>query len=556
VRIVVSSVGSELGSVGQIRRYKSHLVTIVPSEDMRLMGLPSGTNGVHRRPSYSKYNFGRHSRLYGVGAWTSNIIIDEHLRVVRQGIPAPNVVPTLTAAGTGLTNTSTLYLRFKDSLGNRVGPLSAPSVPLSLANQSRVSGNIPTTCPDPSVDVIQGLMAVDGATPRVAWERQLGTGNVTESVATLALLDAAPDDFLEMPLGSMTTLFHDVQVVAGNHIYPERAFFSATAELERHEGLYAQTDGEFITGLWCHGDYVFVNSHEKVYRIQGFTASDINRDVEKGDLGVINHDGIVAFHRKVILPTTIGFQLYDGMWHHLMRDRQSEYQRQYKQYRGEYEAAQGYYNPRRNAYIFGPVPHSTISGPVDWVIDAKSLIPEIQSSEFAIRILNDTHVQTETTRAIFYLPQSGQPVQVSGDTTGMLRYEDQYGLDLVVKPATFAPDLGGGLMDGNRFNRLWLHLDRVQEQGYELDVATGPPSIGDPGFVPNDLVTLTREGKPAAGSGLFAIETDAPHTLERCSGEAISIRFRAFDSVFRGYGLTYGPGVKKTSYVTDESDPG
>lgn len=570
MRIIVSNkaeisgvTATAIGCEGQIRRYKPELVTFTPSTDMRLMALPSGTFGVNRRPSWTKYNFGRHSRLFGVGSWTSNVIVDEHMRVTRQGIPAPNVVPTLTAAGTGLTNTSTLRFRFKDSLSGRVGPLSAPSTPLALVNQARVSGNIPTTCPDPCVDIVQGLMEVDGSTPRVAWERQLGTANVTESVATLALLDAAPDDFTDMPLGTMNTLFHDVQVVAGNHIYPERAFFSATAELDRHEGLYAQTDGEFITGLWCHGDYVFINSHEKVYRVQGFTATDINRDVEKNDLGVINHDGIVVFHRKVILPTTIGFQLYDGMWHHLMRDRQAEWLREYALYRNQYEAAQAYYNPRRGAYIFGPVPHSKINdvnGFVDWVIDAKSLIPDIQSSEFAIRILNDTRTPVETTRTIFYLPQSGQPQQVAGDTAGMLRYETPTGeeanLDgssnprkMRVRPPTFGPDQGGGITDGNRFHRLWFHLDRAPEQGYEYAIATGPPRIGDQGIVPTDRLELTREGRPPAPPGSEFLQSDNPITLERCSGEAISIEFRSFDSVYRGYGLTYGPGPKKTSLI-------
>jgi hypothetical protein len=570
VRIITSNKTLEgaigaIGCEGKLWRYKPELVTVLP-EQLRQIALPSGTYGVNRRPSWTKYNFGRNSRLFGVGSWTSNLLLDQHMRAVRQGIPAPNVVPVLAAgAGTGLTNTSILYLRYKDSLGNRVGPLSAGSDPVALVNQNRVSSNIPTTCPDPSVDTIQGLMQVDGATPRVAWERQLGTGNVTENVQTLALLDAAPDDFTAMPLGTMNTLFHDVQVVAGNNLYPERAFFSATAELERHEGLYAQTDGEFITGLWCHGDFVFLNSHEKVYRVRGFTATDINRDVEKSDLGVINHDGIASFHKKVILPTTIGFQLYDGMWHHLMRDRQQEFAREYAAYRDLYEAAQGYYNPRRNAYIFGPVTHSRVDGGglVDWVIDGNSLIPEVQSSEFAVRIRNDRRIFQETTRAIFYLPQSGQAVQVSGDTNGMLRYEVRGGeeptlegvaqvLPMVARPATFAPKQGGGQTDGYRFNRLWFHIERAPAEGYTYAVASGVPKIGDQGVVPTDRLELSKEiESDVPPLGYEILQSDTPITLEGASGEAISVEFRGMNHIFKGYGLTYGPGVKKKSRVPE-----
>lgn len=595
MRILVSAKGlpgtipnTQIGCEGKVWRYKPELVSFGPAS-LRQIALPRGTGGVDRRPSWVHYNFGRHSRMYGVGGWTANVLIDEHMRMMRQGIPAPNVVPLLTAgAGPGVTNTSTLFLRFGDSLGNRFGPMSAPSAPLALSNQSRVSGAIPTTCPDPSVDIIQGLMAVDGLSPRVAWTRQLGTGNVTEAVATLALGDPAPDDFEAMPLGNMNLLFHDVQVVSGGRLNPERAHLSAVSELERYEGLFAQTDGEPVTGLFCQGDYFFMGSHERIYRVQGFTAQDINREVEKPDMGLINHDCIVNLHRRVILCTTVGWQMYDGNWFSLMRDRAKEFEREYKLFRAQYEAAQAFYNPRRNAYIFGPVPHSKMKasigsgtplaldqvGLVDWVLDAKSLLPSIEASDFDVKWTNDVRYTPHITRTTFYLPQSGEPLPVAGTTRGQLQYELEAGddKDLMdtapeidrrvrarVRYPTLSPDQGGGLTDGNRFQRLWIYgsrptenpsdVDPLVNEGLVVNLSSGPPSVGDQGVVVKDRQTLTRPPREGGTSDYDMVKPEAPFPLERLAGEALSIEVELMNGRFGGFGLTFNPGPKKTILV-------
>lgn len=532
--------------------------------------LPSGTSGVNLRPSWANYNLLSRSRKYGSGAWTSNILVDENGRCLRQGIPAPTIVPSVaSAAGPGVTTASVCYLRFVDTIAERAGPLSAASTTVNLANQSRAWTSLPTTCPDPSVNAIEGVVANDGALPRVTWRRDLGVTSVTEAIANGALGEAV-DEFTEMPLCQFNAVWHDALWGSGNEQYPERVFKSAIQELERYEGLYLQSDGEPVVGMFGANENFFFGSKKTIYRASGFTELDITRDIEKPDIGLVNHHGIAQVHGRVIVPSTVGFLLYDGGWRNLTRDRASEWQREYNRYRAYYEAAQGFFDPVENVYTFGPVPHSEILATefqpyTYWVIDAKRLIPEVAtSSELAACISNDARARSDAGKAAFYLPGSSRAQVVLGSCDGTLREEnvrtdgsdddDLYAKQFTIEPATELPDPGGSFgVDAVVWHRAWNFL-RSREREFTIEFRAGTENVTDSLVKMTETVGIANVGTSEESPDMV----DTP--LEGMSGAALCMRIigtgfltpldteipssEADSFSWSGWGGTNGPGLR------------
>jgi hypothetical protein len=567
----VSASGEVVACEGKLWRLRPTTDGTYTADDLREMTMPAGISGISKRPSWRNYNIGQRSRLVGTAAWTGNVLVDELMRSLRQGIPAPFTIPTVAAAaGPGPSGAAICSIRFLDSRGGRVSPRGASAPSVTLANQSRAWSNLPTTCVDSSVDSIQGLVSMDGAIDRVAWTRQLGVTAVTENVATLALGEADPGSFTDLPLGSMNEVYHERQVVAGNDRYPQRAHFSALGELERYEGLSVDTDGEAIQGMFVQNDLLMLGSFQRIYRVAGYTADDLTREIEKPDVGLIGHHAIVNMHKRSIVGTTVGFQMYDGQWHYLMDDRRTEWEREYALYRSYYERAQAFWNPRRNVFMFGPVPHSQITGNVHWTLDAKRLTPEIEADEYAVCWANDARSREDTTRATFFLPGSAQPQVAVGSTYGMLlddhadSDDDADGLlrEMDVRPATLMPDPGGGIRDANRFQRAWTYVTCEGVSDYALEFRTGQEGCAD-NPVPALQFIIFEPGGSYAGQA--EPTTSRAHLLKSCAGEAISVRIKVPGNttippdrsqvVFRGYGLTISPGVK-ARLLTGQGPPG
>ena len=564
--------GGVVGCTGVLRRYR-HGVHTFPVGDLRQIKVPTGTGLVLRRPSWQTYNSLQRSRIYGVGAFSHNILVDENLRCLRQGIPAPTVVPTLAAgAGTGITGACIIYYRFKDTIGQRVGPLSAPSNTVTLANQDRVAGNVPTSCLDPSVDAVQMLVSMAGAAPRVAWERQFGPSSVTDNVATGDLGEAAIDTFREMPLGLWNVIYGDAQWIGGNEQFPERVFRSNLGEPEQFGGLFVQTDGERAVGAFTHNDQLYFGSPKSIYRVTGFEGSDLTREVEKPDIGLVGHFGHVAVHRRVIVVTTVGFQLFDGSWHQLTDDRQSEFVREYKAFRADYEAAQGYYDPIRNVYVFGPVRHTEYPFLwTKWVLDGARLFPELESSDFGKAWATDARFREDATSAVLTLPSGGEPYVVTGGKDGSLREEgyaedstddgDGHDKTWVIEPPTLKPSMtdGGNDSDGAIFHKAWNHMQCAgspddHEWTASFRVGTENARVkAEPDF---EDVTLADDSEVQDEEP----SSNEPHVLEGCAGEALNMvitepHASANLCRWRGYGGVYGPGIKRRG-GPEPGDPG
>ncbi len=559
--------GGNIGSEGKLFLFtpKAPGATYT-ANDFAEIAIPAGSQGADRRPGWAVYNQGGRSMSLGVGAWTSNILLDQHHRVLRQGIPPPRVVPTLTDPGGGsLQNVSIGYYRFVDLLGARAGPLSGPSAALDMSGGSgkRSWDNVPTTSQDPSVSHVQGLARVDGFTARVAWTRQLGAASpLIEEIATLALGEAAPTAFVDMPLGTMNLIYHDAQWVAGNEEHPERVFRSALGQPERWEGSYVQTDGEAVSGLFEANTNLFFGSRKKIYRAIGYEDLDIKRDIEKPDIGLLGHHGSASVHGRVIVPTSAGFFLYAGQWHYLMDDRQTEWQAQYLAYRSQYEAAQGFFDSGRNVYLFGPVQHTGILDEdgaalwTYWVIDCERLFPETEANIWTIAIANDAQTRKLIGHAVMFLPgSSALPELWAGDTEGYLYRGNQvqdddddgdsYTKRMVIEPSALMPAPGGTLYDGFTFHTSWIFL-RSKTTPWDAEFRCGSEYAREL-FDTTHSETITPSVADSSGD-IYEAEPQTPFVLEQSAGQAISLRISigsppADEVEYNGWGGTYGPGI-------------
>lgn len=573
-RINYTAVAEALGVEGKFWWLApSYNAQAVPVADFKEMGIPTGTAGTERRPTWVTHEVLGRTRAYVFGSLTANCLIDERMRLMRMGIPAPDVKPTVTATtGPGPTGTAICYLRFRDSIGGRVGPLSVASASFSLANQSRAWSSLPTTCLDPSVDEIQGLVSMDGATPRVAWTRQLGVSSVTEAVATLALGEAAPDSFTAMPYGTFGVAYNERLILSGNRANPHEVYLSALGEFERYEGFNLTTDGDECVGLAVGPNGVLLyGSRERIYRARGFSEDDFERDIERPDMGFVGHHGIAMVNGRLIIPTSTSVYLYNGQWVDLMPDTQHDWRDQYRTYQEDFEAAQGFYDPVDNTYRFGPVRHTRVRNAnggdvwVDWVLNAEGLQPDA-SGGFKAAWSLDAQQRKPTTATTWRLPGNNQPELVRGNEDGYLRRQDveddvdddsdSLAKRHVIEPPTIQPDTGGDDYDGFVFHKSWLYVrSETCAWGVEFRVGTGENARNR---LDADWSDTNAAGEQAAAGLTAEPRNKYLCVLEGCGGEALNMAVIVDSPTkefrFRGWGGTYGPGIASRGVIASDTD--
>jgi len=407
-------------------------------------------------------------RLYAAGALTQNVVLDEHLRCHRLGIKPPTIVPNVTAvAGGAITGNFVPYYRFLDRYANRISPLSAPGAIVSPSAQARQWNNVPQTSFDNSVTDVQGLVDDGTGVARVAWTRELGGGAVlVDTTETLALGIAAPATFGDLPTCFRLLVYHDMLLGFGNDEFPERIFASVPGELEHWTGTQTQSDGEPVIGAFAANDLFMFGSFHKIYRLQGYTGSDLVRQVERPDMGLTGPDGVAIAYGRAIVPTTTGIFVFDGTWHPLLGERQEEWQRQLRTYPQEYFEAQGFFDREGNVYLFGPVPHTNYAAGeyVWWVLNCQHLFPESGGSiagfraDWALDIMGRRydrlwlwsvpgHPRPFLMRGgpvgFFYLANNEDAIE---DVDGYLG-GDPFQKKLIIAPGSFQPDIGGKRLD-------------------------------------------------------------------------------------------------------------
>lgn len=312
--------------------------------------LPTGMVGVSARPSQSVYN----RRLYISGLFAPMGVIMEDLGLQILGVPAPSGTPTVTT-GTGSGGSSGIAIcavRFGQRIGQSVVVVGEPSgyaPAITLTGQGRHWVDLPTTCTNPRVNVIQGLVGMDGNPPQVAWTRSLGTTTVDENVLTRNLgefipVKILPNGEVEVDRGALgvppycrfNQVYHDAMWYAGdpnypNRIYPSQLFNPEGVNTDPDNATYITTkDNLPVTGICTWHDELVVGTPRSLMRIQGYGPDDYSLQVISTYTGVVSGHSMMTFGPQgdLLFASQDGINLYNGgVPRSLMRDTLRNYWR-------------------------------------------------------------------------------------------------------------------------------------------------------------------------------------------------------------------------------------
>jgi hypothetical protein len=147
------------------------------------MDAPFDTYATEERVSSHTYN----NRKYAVGGLTENWMIDEELRVMRQGIRAPTSAPSV-AVGAGSTE-QICYLRLYDEITGERSPFTGSTT--VNGSTSRTWSSLPTEEPGYTID-IPGTTTVNASTTVIGTGTKFRRIRVGDRVA----VSSAPTTFV------------------------------------------------------------------------------------------------------------------------------------------------------------------------------------------------------------------------------------------------------------------------------------------------------------------------------------------------------------------------
>lgn len=297
--------------------------------------LPAGTIGLSTRPCMRVYR----KRTYIAGAFSPMLVINENLEAAPIGIPAPtNGAPTVvpgTGSG-GSEGVAICAVRFGQRIGSTVvavGEPSAYAAAITLTGQGRAWSDLPTTCTNPSVNIIQGLVGMDGEPAAVAWTRPLGVTSLEENVLTGQLGELIPvkllaNGLVEVDRGALGVppyckfleVYHDAMWYAGDPLHPERIYPSKlytpeAVNTDSENATWLTTkDGLPVTGIHVWRDQLIVATPRSLQRIQGYSPDDYSIEIISTYTGCFSNDSMLTFGPQgdLIFASQDGINLYDG----------------------------------------------------------------------------------------------------------------------------------------------------------------------------------------------------------------------------------------------------
>jgi hypothetical protein len=544
--------------------------TSYPASEITKIVMARPIKGVRIRPRFENDTRNGLPRTYGAGAWNVNVVIDEHMRCNKMGIPAPNMKPDVTAVAGGTIGGSFVpYYRYVDGYTGRFGPLSTPGDLITLSGtQQRSWNNLPqeTDVLDDSVTHVQGLVDDGSGVQRVVFTKEIGAPAVyVENTATLSLGQAAPPPFQAMPTLRRILSYHDILAGFGNSQFPERLIISAIGEYEHYEGTYVSSNGEPVIAAFATDDVIIYGSYERIYRTQGFVASDFGRRVEKPDIGFIAQDGFANVHGRIIAPTSVGIMLYDGSWHNLMKDdMESRWREQIQIHPTEYRDAQGFYDPESGVYTFGPVPYDNLYvEPVDvfWVLDVRQLFPET-GGDFVAKWSFDVYLRNCTTKALWTAPGTGVPIIPHGSDDGQIREENALGdrdddgqqKRFVIEPAYLSAGEGGFPDDGAKWLLAWTYMESVYSQ-WDVYFKAGGPNAWRTQLLEahHDIMAPSIDLDDSEDTEPVSLHQHLLASLTGMTGQTLGQRIQMVnpaDAVrYSGWGAKVGPGVNYRGFM-------
>lgn len=451
-----------------------------PAANSVEVALPSGVNAVDARPSWAAMNADGHSRMYGVGGWTDNLVFTENFQLMRQGIlPPTNQIVNAAGAGnkvgvqtsgTGVTGQAICYIRWWDDNNQRRSPLSGASPTITLTNQGRAWSNLPTNPRDLSVTHIEGWVSMDGDFARLAWRRDLGTTAVTENLATGLLGEPETDDFTRFPRTKWNVFWHDRQATAGDARHPDRLYLSPLNEPERYGGLYLRTrKGEAIVGLISMRDQLVVLCARSSYVVTGYTEDDLAMNILEPEIGCIGHHLVAMVHGWAIVPTHLGIYLCTGSaFHFISKDFQYTWLKEFADHESNYEDAWAVNDIEGGVYkLYVATQHSlsprpdTLNHYTYWILDYSKLIVEVGGNFQQPDLSLDVRMRADECAAILKRPDGKRGALYTGSCDGMIRREN----------------VAGANDDGDEFDKQLM----IMSKHYYLD-PDGPGGTPQEGF--------------------------------------------------------------------------
>lgn len=559
----------------------------------RNVPLPTSYRATARRPNGVKYK----GRLYLFDWGTDNLVFDEHHRSTALGILAPTSVPTIAAtAGGAVTGSAVGYVAFYDELANVWSPLSGASAAVALVAQGRAWSNLPTTT-DPRVTHIGLYVSMDGALPRLAAKRTIGTTSTSEGVATLTLGDTLPT-FGIFDRAGMGVVYKNRLVVAGMRD-PTKLHLSATGAPERRDtGLEFTThSGEPITALIPARDVLLVMCPSQCEVLRAYNASDFVLEPLHPAIGCFNQRAWAAVDDDyVMLANRDGIWMWNGAWHRINNDDREEYQRIYSIYPVEHENGFAAVDPDAHEWTYWVSGLSLAGenydmpglgkpvqpGSVGRTCSYNDIVPE-QGGGYAQPAWNlDAMSRNIECAALLRTSDGRHAEQHIGNCDGYARKkstnesspayaDDDSDFFLKTVWVRFRPEYpqdpsgipGGGIWEGHAFIRV-LAFVQSDKQAWTVYMKAGDeeaykhklPTNSEPaGWHLKDIAATLQTGvivPPEYGGGTVDLAAQSVHDLTALgkggaglTGRALTLEFRIPSPAgidIRGYAIEYGPG--------------
>jgi hypothetical protein len=544
--------------------------------------LPPGINGTATTGRGHVYG----GRLYMSNVATSNIMLDEHYRVLKQGMVAPQFVPTLSAtAGPGPSGDAVVYVAWYDELTDEWSPLSAPSASVPIANQSRTTSGIVATPNEERATHLGIFVSMNGALPRLAVKRSVGCTSVVENVATLALGEAAPDDYIPMPRGTMNAIYHERQLIAGDSLNPDVVYASASGYPERYEGLaFATRKGERVRALLAVRDVTLVLTDNTPYILRGYTDDDMVMEPVEAEIGCFGQDATAVVWGNAIWADPKGVWLYNGSFTCISRDIKTLWVEQANNLGAYFSKMVTAYDPNKNTVSFLvdysgltiptwiPNPDGKTIRTVGFTMDTSDIVPQLAGDVGQPDWMVD--VYSYAFSAVGLLANPGEQLRTTffgvGDgstypgyigyfnifsTQDFTTYEDDFGNALWIRTKAYdMGDPGGDESEGKHLTRLWTYIESEQADwkvymmgGDEHAWKMLRPNNSDTYYYEAIAASYLADTPAPGESGyVYTAQSVHPHIPSRVSGRSFTFEYNVpspvVGVVWRGLGGIWGPG--------------
>lgn len=412
--------------------------------------------------------------------------------------------------------------------------------------------------------------------PRLSVRRQIGVTSVTENIATLALGEILGDPLERFPPCSMSAIYHDRQVTAGDERNKDTVYLSVPFFPERFSGLsFKVRDGEPVTALFTNRDALIICTAESAYVFQGYTEDDFNLAKHDAGLGATSHHMVTDVYGDKWILNKLGIWVFNDAFHNISLDRLTEHHERYLENPDEYEAGFLAVNPMDRT-----VKVNVTTDP--WVAFYPDVTQEMAGGFSQPKWGNDDFTYTEEAyiknpgtgvgRMYYGASDSPNPGEYSihaDDPESASASIPNSGECRVIHKLYSFGDPGGDTEEGKTLTRLWVYIMSektewtlkvyggdhiiVPPEAVELDDNLEGAIRDTPDLLAETPASLTFEDTPSGPDTIrryWTPKTVHHLVLERAVGRGITIEVRlGTGTVYSGLGGIYGPGLARRPFA-------